>query len=132
MTCESSSKRAEALWARVGARARAGEGPSLLECRTYRFYGHTVFANPLTYRTKEEEDHWRALDPLKQFRERVVPEGLLTADELDQMDQVAEQMMEEAIKFADESPLPEPAELYEDVYVSYPIDQMKRGVNMEI
>ena len=48
------------------------------------------------------------------------------------MDQVAEQMMEEAIKFADESPLPEPAELYEDVYVSYPVDQMKRGVNMEI
>ena len=62
----------------------------------------------------------------------MVPEGLLPADELDQMDQVAEQMMEEAIKFADESPLPEPAELYEDVYVSYPIDQMKRGVNMEI
>ena len=114
------------------ARARAGEGPSLMECRTYRFYGHTVFDNPLTYRTKEEEDHWRALDPLKQFRERVVPEGLITAEELDQMDQDAEQMMEEAIKFADESPLPEPAELYEDVYVSYPIELMRRGANMEV
>ena len=116
----------------VVARARAGDGPSLLECRTYRYYGHTVFDNPLTYRTKEEEEHWRALDPLKQFRERVVPEGLVTAEELDQMDQAAEQMMEEAIKFADESPLPEPAEIYEDVYVSYPIDQMKRGTNMEV
>ncbi len=62
----------------------------------------------------------------------MVPEGLVTAEELDQMDQVAEQLMEEAIKFADDSPLPEPAEIYEDVYVSYPIDQMKRGANMEV
>ncbi|CAI8034946.1 Acetoin:2,6-dichlorophenolindophenol oxidoreductase subunit alpha [Geodia barretti] len=54
-------------------RARAGEGPSLLECRTYRFYGHTVFDNPLSYRTQEEQDYWRTRDPLKLFRERVVP-----------------------------------------------------------
>ena len=114
------------------ARARAGEGPSLLECKTYRFYGHTVFDNPLSYRTKEEEDHWRARDPLKQFRETVIPQGDITAEELDQIDKEAEQMMEEAIKFADESPLPEPIELYDDVYVNYPKDLMKRGTNMEI
>ena len=46
------------------ARARAGEGPTLMECETYRFYGHTAFDDPLTYRSKEEEDHWRARDPL--------------------------------------------------------------------
>ena len=113
-------------------RARKGEGPTLLECRTYRFYGHTVFDNPLTYRTKEEEDHWRARDPLKQFRERVIPEGLITAEELDQMDREAEQLMEEAIRFADDSPLPDPGELYEDVYASYPLEMMKRGANMEV
>ena len=58
------------------SRARAGEGPAMLEARTYRYYGHTVFDNPLNYRTKEEEDHWRSRDPLKLFRDRGgQPEG---------------------------------------------------------
>ena len=114
------------------ARARAGEGPSLLECRTYRFYGHTVFDDPLSYRTKEEQDYWRSRDPLKLFREMVLPEGLVTEEELNQMDNEAEALMEEAIKFADESPMPEPLELYDDVYVDYPVDMMRRGANMDI
>ena len=114
------------------ARARAGDGPSLLECRTYRYYGHTVFDNPRTYRTEEEEAHWRARDPLKQFREAVVPQGDITAEELDQIDKDSEDLMEEAIKFADESPMPEPLEIYDDVYVNYPMELLKRGANMEI
>ena len=114
------------------ARARAGEGPSLLECRTYRFYGHTVFDNPLSYRTKEEEDRWRARDPLKLFREAVLPLGEITLEELDQIDAEAAQLMEDAIKFADESPLPDPLEIYDDVYVSYPAELLKRGTNMAI
>ena len=114
------------------ARARAGEGPSLLECKTYRFYGHTVFDNPLSYRTKEEEEHWRSRDPLKVFRETVIPLGEITAEELDQIDREAAELMEEAIKFADESPLPAPHELYEDVYVNYPTELLKRGANMEV
>ena len=114
------------------ARARAGEGPSLLECLTYRFYGHTVFDNPLSYRTKEEEDYWRARDPIKLFREAVIPQGEISEAELDQMDKDAEALMEEAVKFADESPLPEATELYEDVYSSYPMDLLKRGTNMAI
>jgi len=113
-------------------RARSGEGPTLLECRTYRFYGHTVFDNPLTYRTEEEQQHWRDRDPLKLFRETVIPQGEITEEELDQIDREAEELMEEAIKFADESPMPEPSEIYEDVYVSYPIDMLKRGTNMEV
>ena len=104
------------------ARARAGQGPTLLECLTYRYYGHTVFDNPLTYRTKEEEEHWRSRDPIKQFRETVLPQGDITTEELDLIDQEAVDMMEEAIKFADESPLPEPDELYQDVYVNYPVE----------
>ncbi len=114
------------------ARARAGEGPSLLECKTYRFYGHTVFDNPLSYRTKEEEEHWRGRDPLKVFRETVIPLGEITAEELDQIDQEAAELMEEAIKFADESPVPAPNEIYEDVYVNYPAELLKRGANMEV
>ena len=114
------------------ARARAGEGPSLLECRTYRFYGHTVFDNPLSYRTKEEEEHWRGRDPLKVFRDAVIPLGEITAEELDQIDREASELMEEAIKFADESPVPDPLELYDDVYVNYPTELLKRGTNMEV
>ena len=113
-------------------RARKGEGPTLLECRTYRFYGHTVFDNPLTYRTKEEEDHWRARDPLKLFRENVLPLGDITLEELDQIDQEAADLMEEAIKLADAGPLPETDKIYEDVYVSYPTELLKRGTNMEV
>jgi len=113
-------------------RARKGEGPTLLECRTYRFYGHTVFDNPLTYRTKEEEDHWRARDPLKLFRENVLPLGDITLEELDQIDQEAADLMEEGIKLADAGPLPETDKIYEDVYVSYPIELLKRGTNMEV
>ena len=118
--------------AQAGARARAGEGPSLIEAQTYRYYGHTVFDNPLTYRSQEEEDHWRARDPLKQFRDVVIPQGAITAEELDRLDAEAEALMEEAVKFADESPLPAPVELYDDVYVDYPVDMMKRGVNMSV
>ena len=114
------------------AKARAGEGPTLLECLTYRFYGHTVFDNPLSYRTKEEEEYWRGRDPLKLFREAVLPQGDITEEELDQIDREAESLMEEAVKFADESPLPEGLELYEDVYVNYPVEQLRRGTNMEI
>ncbi len=114
------------------ARARAGEGPTLLECLTYRFYGHTVFDNPLSYRTKEEEDYWRGRDPIKLFRETVIPQGEITEEELDQIDREAAALMEEAVKFADESPLPEAVELYDDVYSSYPADLLKRGANMEV
>lgn len=113
-------------------RARTGEGPSLLECRTYRYYGHTVFDNPLSYRTQEEQDYWRGRDPLKLFRERVADGGFVTLEELDRLDDEARVMMEDAIRFADESPLPDPIEIYDDVYVDYPVDMMRRGINLEV
>jgi pyruvate dehydrogenase E1 component alpha subunit len=114
------------------SRAKAGEGPSLLECLTYRYYGHTVFDNPLSYRTKQEEEHWKGRDPLKLFRETVIPLGEITSEELEQIDREAAELMEEAIRFADESPLPELPALYDDVYVSYPAELLKRGTNMEV
>ena len=58
--------------------------------------------------------------------------GDITVEELDQLDTDAETLMDEAVKFADESPFPEPVELYDDVYVDYPKELMKRGVNMSV
>ena len=113
-------------------RARSGQGPSLLECKTYRYYGHTVFDNPRSYRTEEEEQHWRARDPLIIFRDRVTGEGAIQKEELDEIDQRVEQMIRDAIKFADDSPLPANEEVYTDVYVDYPIEQLKRGANMGV
>ena len=61
-----------------------------------------------------------------------MPQGDITAEELDQIDMEAETLMDEAVKFADESPFPQPVELYDDVYVDYPKELMKRGVNMGV
>ena len=113
-------------------RARSGQGPTLLEGKTYRYYGHTVFDNPRTYRTEEEESYWRGRDPLKLFRARVTEEGILNVEDLDEIDQRTEKLIRDAIKFADESPLPSPDEVYTDVYVDYPIDQLKRGASMSV
>jgi pyruvate dehydrogenase E1 component alpha subunit len=111
-------------------RARGGNGPSLLECKTYRYYGHTVFDNPRSYRTQEEENRWRARDPLVLFRTRVLEEGTFKKGELDGVDARLEQEIRDAIKFADESPLPDPLETYTDVYVDYPMEQLKPGPGM--
>ena len=113
-------------------RARAGRGPSFLECKTYRYYGHTVFDNPRTYRTEEEEKYWRGRDPLVLFRTRVLEEASLTQGEFDEIDQRVEKQIRDAIVFADESPLPPGEELYTDVYVDYPLDGLKRGANMGV
>ncbi len=113
-------------------RARSGQGPSLLECKTYRYYGHTVFDNPRTYRTEEEETYWRGRDPIQLFRTRTLEEGSLDAALLDAIDQETEQLIRDAIKFADESPLPPEDDVYTDVYVDYPKEQLRRGANMTI
>ena len=111
-------------------RARSGQGPALLECKTYRYYGHSGMDNPRSYRTEEEETLWKDRDPLDQFRDRVVKEELLTAEELDAIDQRVDRDMEEAAQFAESSPEPALEELYTDVYVDYPIDALKRGASM--
>ena len=113
-------------------RARSGQGPTLLECKTYRYYGHTAMDNPHSYRTKEEEDQWRARDPLKLLRQRVTKEKLLTAKEMDAIDKEVEGLIVEAVKLADESPLPEPREILEDVYGDYPREQLIRGTHIQL
>ena len=101
-------------------RARRGEGPTLLECKTYRYFGHYV-GDPLTYRTKEESEKVRASrDPIDNFEKRVVSEGKLKANDLRAVDDQVAKAIAEAVKFAEASAAPDPSELTTDVYVHYP------------
>jgi len=114
----------------VVQRAREGKGPSLLEVRTFRYYGHTTFDNPRTYRTEEEEKYWRGRDPIVLFRKRATEDKLLTEEEMNAIDKEVDKLMEDAVKFADDSPIPPAEELYADVYESYPLEALKRGASM--
>ncbi|MBM3958221.1 MAG: thiamine pyrophosphate-dependent dehydrogenase E1 component subunit alpha [SAR202 cluster bacterium] len=100
-------------------RARAGEGPTLLELKTYRYHGHYHADDPLKYRLKEEEDLWRKRDPIPNFEQRVTQQKQMTAAELAAIRKAIDAEIEGAVKFALESPLPPVEELYTDVYVSY-------------
>ena len=100
------------------ARARRGEGPSLLECKSFRFYGHFEGDN-LSYRTEEEKANNQARDPINTFKKRVHDRGLLTEKEMADIDDQAQRSIEAAVKFAEESPYPALEECLTDVYVSY-------------
>jgi pyruvate dehydrogenase E1 component alpha subunit len=100
-------------------RARAGEGPTLLELKTYRYHGHYHADEPLKYRLKEEEDLWKKRDPIPAFEKRVLEQKLMTAGALESIRAEIESEIEAAVTFALESPLPPIDELYTDVYVNY-------------
>ncbi|HEP9280167.1 TPA: thiamine pyrophosphate-dependent dehydrogenase E1 component subunit alpha [Pseudomonas aeruginosa] len=101
-------------------RARAGEGPSLIEVKLTRYYGHFE-GDAQTYRDPDEVKHYRETrDCLKQFRERACHAGLLSASDLDAIDAEVEARIEDAVQRAKNDPKPEPDDLLRDVYVSYP------------
>jgi acetoin:2,6-dichlorophenolindophenol oxidoreductase subunit alpha len=100
------------------ARARGGKGPSLIECKTYRYYGHHQGDDPHRYRTVEEEQAARARDCIEQFRRSVIAEGMLTSAELDAVQARNRSLLDEAVQFAEQSPLPGVQELHTDVYVT--------------
>ena len=96
--------------------ARAGEGPTLLECKTYRYYGHYV-GDALAYRCQEEADAWREQrDTIERFSELVVSEGMVTAADLDRIDAEVARELEQAVADAESAPMPAVGALYEDVY----------------
>ncbi len=97
-------------------RARNGEGPTLLECKTYRHKGHSRF-DPAKYRPPKEVEEWMRRDPIPRFRKKLIKEGVITEEEADGIDQKVILAVEEAAKFATESPYPEPEEALEDVFV---------------
>lgn len=100
-------------------RARRGDGPSLIEALTYRFRGHSM-ADPVFYRDKAEAEEWKDRDPILQFQKRLATDGVLAAEETAAIDQEVDQVIEESVRFAEESPFPPPEALYEDVYASPP------------
>ena len=96
--------------------AREERRPVLVEAVTYRFRGHSM-ADPEEYRSKEQVEEWRQRDPIHVFADRVKDEGVLSEEEIEELDAEAMKTVDEAVRFADESPLPELDSLYDDLYV---------------
>ncbi|WP_017730317.1 pyruvate dehydrogenase (acetyl-transferring) E1 component subunit alpha [Nafulsella turpanensis] len=96
-------------------RARKGEGPTLLELRTYRYKGHSM-SDPAKYRTKEELAEYKGKDPIEQVRKAILEKGFANEDELAKISDKVKEQVAECVKFAEESDYPDPSEAYRDVY----------------
>jgi pyruvate dehydrogenase E1 component alpha subunit len=102
--------------ARVAAeQARKGEGPTLIECRTYRHRGHSR-VDPAKYRPQEEVEEWLRKDPIKRLRDKLIQTNISTEAKLQEIEKRVSNEIEDAVKFAVESPYPAPEEALEDVY----------------
>lgn len=102
------------------ARARAGDGPTLVEAKTYRYCEHSESAGgppPPKYRTQDETAAWLARDPIQLFSSQLLRNGDLTSEELEKITAGTRAEVDAAVVFAQESPLPEPAALFEDLFV---------------
>ena len=97
------------------ARARDGDGPSLIECKTYRIRGHSKSDRNL-YRTKEEIEAWREADPIARLENELRQTERFDTDELDDIQKAAQRQIDDALEFAKSSPDPDPAQLTRDVY----------------
>jgi pyruvate dehydrogenase E1 component alpha subunit len=101
--------------ARAAKRARAGEGPTLLEIKTYRYKGHSM-SDPAKYRTKEEVEEYKEKDPIDYVLGVLKKNKWATDADIQAIDDRVHQEVEECVKFAEESPLPPDDEMYKDVY----------------
>ncbi|MEB3224290.1 MAG: pyruvate dehydrogenase (acetyl-transferring) E1 component subunit alpha [Synechococcus sp.] len=97
------------------ARARAGEGPTLIEALTYRFRGHSL-ADPDELRSAEEKAFWAQRDPIKRFEKFVTNRGLATAEELKAIEKRIQEVVNDAVTFAETSPEPNPADLRKYIF----------------
>lgn len=104
----------------AAARARAGDGPTLVEALTYRHCGHSK-SDECFYRTDEEEQCWLDRDPLTVAEERIIDLRIATASELDAIVDEVEREIEQALRFARESPEPDPATVTEDLFADFDI-----------
>jgi acetoin:2,6-dichlorophenolindophenol oxidoreductase subunit alpha len=115
-----------AIYETVGeavARARRGGGPSFVEAQTYRYFGHFE-GDAVTYRSRDEEAERKTRDCIARFRATVVAQELLTDVELDEIDRRAAAAIEDAARFAESSPMPDPEDVLTDVYVAFPEAQL--------
>lgn len=102
--------------AKAAERARKGDGPTLLEFRTYRYKGHSM-SDPAKYRSKEEVEEYKQRDPVEVVKQTILTNKLATQKDLDIIDQKVNAQVEESVKFAEESNYPDPSEAFKDVYV---------------
>ncbi|MEQ8623406.1 MAG: pyruvate dehydrogenase (acetyl-transferring) E1 component subunit alpha [Vicingaceae bacterium] len=100
---------------RAVERARKGEGPTLLEMRTYRYKGHSM-SDPAKYRTKEELEEYKSLDPIENALQKIKKNKYATEKQLSEIQEKVKNQVQESIDFAEESEFPDPSELYTDVY----------------
>jgi pyruvate dehydrogenase E1 component alpha subunit len=100
----------------AAARARRGEGPTFLECKTYRYYGHFLGDDPLRYRTQEEEAFYRSRDCLERFERVMADRQLLSDADLAALRTAVDKQVDQAVEFAESSRRPELSELTTDVY----------------
>jgi pyruvate dehydrogenase E1 component alpha subunit len=98
-------------------RAREESLPTLIEARTYRYMGHSM-SDPGNYRTRAEIEKYQERDPIKIFTKTLADNGLLSDSEIAEIEAQVKEEVEKSIRFADESPLPDPKELYTDVYAN--------------
>ncbi len=100
-------------------RARAGEGPTLIEAQTYRYLGHAGHDDPLTYRSEEEQEYYMNRDCIVTFKKYILDSSLADEDELAQIEKQCDSAIATSVKFADDSPYPSDDALMEDVYTTY-------------
>ncbi|HPZ87276.1 MAG TPA: pyruvate dehydrogenase (acetyl-transferring) E1 component subunit alpha [Flavihumibacter sp.] len=107
--------------ARAVKRAREGDGPTLIEIKTYRYKGHSI-SDPQKYRTKEEVEEYKMRDPIEMVKKTILDNKFATPEELDAINKRVDAEVEESVKFAEESPWPNEDEVLKDIYVdaNYP------------
>ena len=96
-------------------RARSGEGPTVIEAKTYRYKGHYE-GDPQWYKENEDLPDWRTEDPVENYSEKLLDDGELSEEEYEEMQASIDEELDEAVEFAKDSPLPEPEEAYEGLY----------------
>lgn len=98
-------------------RARGGEGPTLVECKTYRYFGHHVGDSWTSYRSEAEVQEWKRRDPIDVLCRRLEAESVMSSEEAEEIEAEVHQSIEEAIDYARESPFPSPEDVYKNLYV---------------
>lgn len=105
----------EKAFSKALKRAKEGKGPTLIEAKTYRWEGHWT-GDPQVYRTRKEIQKWKEKDPILRFEKHLVDDGVLTQEKIDAKHTEVEQLIEEAVEFAMNSPEPDPATVLDNVY----------------
>ncbi|MBC8254253.1 MAG: dehydrogenase [Ardenticatenia bacterium] len=117
--------------ARAVERARKGEGPSLIEAQTYRWYGHS-HSDPRAYRTREEEAEWKQRDPITVLKKNMEAVGMLDESGFEALDQATKENLDKAMTYSEASPEPSPDEVYTDVYAPFNFTQADIEAEQEL